>query len=168
MIRVRAPQDLGAALIFLLVGLAGLWFGGKLPGLQAGGQLGSGTMPRILSWICLGFSVLMLLRALRSDGPSVERLPWRALATVSLAVILFGVLIERIGYLPTAILVPLAAAFALPAARWREALLVAILLGLGTSLVFVVLLASARATSAASLHLKPPTTPRRRPPSSRC
>lgn len=140
MIRIRAPQDLGAALIFLLVGLGGLWFGAMLPGLQAGGQLGSGTMPRILSWICVGFSALMLVRAVRRDGPAMASVPWRALAVVSLAVILFGVLIERIGYLPTAILVPLAAGFALAGVRWREALLVAVLLGLGTSLLFVVLL----------------------------
>ncbi|MBX9907497.1 MAG: tripartite tricarboxylate transporter TctB family protein [Beijerinckiaceae bacterium] len=140
MIRIRSPQDFGAALIFLAVGAAGLWFGAGLPGMRAGGQLGSGTTPRILSVICLGFGGLMLLRALRVDGPAIERLPWRALITVTLAVVLFGLAIEHIGYVATAMLTPFVAALALPPVRWREALLVAGLLGGGTALLFVVML----------------------------
>ncbi|PZN95579.1 MAG: hypothetical protein DCF30_18820 [Hyphomicrobiales bacterium] len=140
MVRIRAPQDLGAAVIFLLVGVAGLHFGAKLPGMQPGGQLGSGTMPHILSWICVGFSGLMLLRALRLEGPAIASIPWRALAGVTVAVALFGVLIERLGYLPTAIVTPLVAAFAIPEQRWKEAILVAVLLGCGTALLFVILL----------------------------
>ncbi len=140
MIRIRAPQDFGAAVIFLVVGLAGLYFGANLPGIKASGQLGSGTMPRILSWICLGFSALMLYRALRFDGPHAEIVPWRALASVTAAVIVFGFLIERVGYLPTAMATPMIAALGLAGMRWREAALVAFLLGLGTTLLFVIIL----------------------------
>jgi hypothetical protein len=120
MIRIRAPQDFGAAIIFLVVGLAGLYFGANLSGMKASGQLGSGTMPRILSWICLGFSALMLYRALRIDRPDAEIVPWRALASVTAAVIVFGFLIERVGYLPTAMATPMIAALGLAGMRWRE------------------------------------------------
>lgn len=140
MIRIRAPQNLGAALIFLVVGLAGLYFGAGLPGMTAGAQLGSGTMPRILSGIILCFSAIIFVRALSTDGPAVAHVPWRALAAVSCAVVLFGALIEIVGYFPVAVLTPLAATLALPRVRWREAVLVAVLLGLGTSLLFVILL----------------------------
>lgn len=140
MIRIRAPQDFGAAIIFLVVGLAGLYFGANLSGMKASGQLGSGTMPRILSWICIGFSALMLYRALRIDGPHAETVPWRALAAVTAAVIVFGFLIERVGYLPTAMATPMIAALGLAGMRWREAALVAFLLGLGTTLLFVIIL----------------------------
>lgn len=140
MIRIRAPQDLGAAVIFLGVGLAGLYFGAHLSGVRSGGQLGSGTMPRILSWICLGFSALMLYRALRIDGPPAAIVPWRSLASVIAAVILFAFLIERVGYVPAAMAAPLMAALGLPGVRWREAALVAVLLSLGTALLFVIIL----------------------------
>lgn len=140
MIRIRAPQNLGAAAIFLVVGLAGLYFGANLPGMKAGAQLGSGTMPRILSCIVLGFSGITFLRALSTDGPVIAHVPWQALGAVSIAVVLFGTLVEVLGYLPTAILTPLIATLALPEVRWREAVLVAVLLGLGTSLLFVILL----------------------------
>ncbi len=137
MIRVRAPQDLGAAFIFLAVGVAGLAFGAKLPGMRAGGQLGSGTMPYILSLMCLGFSALMLLRSIQSEGPEIATVPWRSLFVVTLAVVAFGFLIERIGYGPTAIITPLLASFALSTRRWHETILVAVLLGLGTTLLFI-------------------------------
>lgn len=137
MIRVRAPQDLGAAFIFLTIGLAGLALGAKLPGMRAGGQLGSGTMPSILSMLCLGFSALMLLRALKVDGPGLAAVPWRSLAVVTAAVVVFGVLVERVGYGPTAVITPLVASFALPKPRWREAILVSVLLGIGTTLLFI-------------------------------
>jgi hypothetical protein len=140
MLRIRAPQDFGAALIFLLVGVAGLWFGSRLPGMGANGQLGSGTMPRILSWICIGYSVLMLFKALRYEGPPIAAVPWRAVVAVTVAVIAFGALIELIGFAPTAVIVPLVATLALRDIRWLEALVVAILLAAGTSLLFVILL----------------------------
>lgn len=140
MIRIRGPQDLGAALIFLLVGIAGLTLGAGLPGMQSGGQLGSGTMPHILSWICIGFSGFMLFRAVSFDGPSMAAMPWRAVIMVSLAVVVFGLFIERLGYVPTAVLAPLVASLSLPEMRWKEAILVSLLLGFGTALLFVVLL----------------------------
>jgi hypothetical protein len=140
MIRIRSPQDLGAAVIFMLVGLAGLYFGAGLPGMQTGGQLGSGTMPRILSAICLAFAALMLLRALRLDGPAIAPVPWRALMAVSVAVVVFGALIEWAGFVATAILTPLVAAAAIADQRWGEALVVAVALGFGSALLFVVLL----------------------------
>lgn len=140
MIRIRSPQDLGAAVIFLVIGVAGVALGTKLPGMKADGQLGSGTMPYILSWICIGFSALMLFRALSVNGPAMEAVPWRAITGVTIAVIVFGALIEVFGYLPTAMLTPLVAAFAIKEQRWLEAIVVAILLGLATSLLFITLL----------------------------
>jgi Tripartite tricarboxylate transporter TctB family len=140
MFRIRAPQDLGAAVIFFLVGAAGLYFGQRLPGMGASGQLGSGTMPRILSWICIGYGVVMLVKALRFDGPALATVPWRALGAVAVAVLAFGALVERVGYTPTAFLVPLLATFALRDIRWREALVVAVLLAACTSILFIALL----------------------------
>lgn len=140
MFHIRAPQELGAAFIFLVVGLAGLFLGSNLHGMQDGGQLGSGTMPYILSWICVGFSGVMLFRAISIAGPAIERVPWRGLISVSLAVVLFGVLVENVGYLPSAILTPLVAALAMTKLRKAEAILVAVLLGAATSVLFVILL----------------------------
>ena len=97
-------------------------------------------MPWILSWICMAFGTLMMFKALKADGEPIAHVPWRAVVSVVSAVIAFAFLIERVGYLPTAFATPLIATLAMPKPRWREALLVAALLGAGTTLLFVVLL----------------------------
>ncbi len=137
MIRVRAPQDFGAALLFLAIGTAGLALGAGLPGMQRGGQPGSGTLPFILSLTCLGFGAFMLLRSVRFNGPPVVAPPWRALACVVASVVTFAALIGPLGYVATAILSPLVAPFAWPGMRWRERLIVSAALGIGTSLLFI-------------------------------
>jgi hypothetical protein len=122
--RIRAPQDLGAALIFLTVGLAGLVLGADLPGMRSGAQLGAGSMPRALSLLLLIFAAVMAVRAISVEGPGL----------------VFGALVEALGYLPAAILTPFAAAAAVPSVRWREVVIVAVALGAGCALLFVVLL----------------------------
>lgn len=138
--RVRAPQDLGAAVVFFAIGLAGLYFSAKLGGMRAGAQLGSGSLPRALCWICLAFGVLMSIRAFVTDGPPIARIPWRAVTVVTAAVVIFGLLIERFGYVPAAIAAPLVASFALEGSRWRESTIFAVLLAGGATLLFITLL----------------------------
>ena len=136
-LKIRAPQDLGAAAIFLVIGLVGLYFGAGLGGMRLGNQLGSGSMPRALCWISLGFGVVMLVRAFVIKGPPIAHIPWRAVVIVSAAVVLFGALIEFVGYVPAAILAPLLSSFALKDSRWRESTLFAVLLAAGATLLFI-------------------------------
>jgi putative tricarboxylic transport membrane protein len=139
-LKIRAPQDLGAAVVFFAIGLVGLYLGAKLGGMRAGAQLGSGSMPRALCWICLAFGAFMLIRSLLTDGPPIARVPWRAVVVVTAAIVVFGVLIERFGYVPAAIVAPLLASFALKGSRWRESLVFAVLLAGGATLLFITLL----------------------------
>ena len=136
-LKIRAPQDLGAAVIFLAIGLVGLYFGASLGGMRAGTQLGSGSLPRALCWICVGFGVLMFIRSLVTDGPAIAAVPWRAVAVISAAIVLFGAMIEIVGYLPAAIFAPLLSSFALKNNRWRESALFAVLLAVGATLLFI-------------------------------
>ena len=136
-LKIRAPQDLGAAAIFLVIGLVGLYFGASLGGMRAGNQLGSGSMPIALCWISVGFGVVMLIRAYMTEGPAIAHIPWRAVVVVSAAIVLFGALIELIGYVPAAILAPLLSSFALKDNRWRESTIFAVLLAAGATLLFI-------------------------------
>jgi hypothetical protein len=139
-LKIRAPQDLGAAGIFFAIGVTGLYFGAGLGGIQEGAQLGSGTMPRALCWICLGFALVLGIRALLHDGPAIAPVPWRAVAVVTAAVVLFGLLIETLGYVAAAIAAPLAASFALPNSRWGESAIFSLLLAIAAALLFITLL----------------------------
>jgi hypothetical protein len=139
-IRIRAPQDLGAAVVFFAVGLVGLYLATGLGSMRAGAQLGSGSLPRALCWISLGFGAFNLVRAFVTDGPPIARVPWRAVVVVTAAVAIFGLMIERFGYVPAAIVAPLLASFALKDNRWRESTVFAVLLATGATVLFITLL----------------------------
>jgi hypothetical protein len=139
-VRIRAPQDFGAAMLFISIGLLGLYFGADLAGMRAGAQLGSGSVPRGLSWLSIGFGAVMLVQSLTKDGPPIAPVPWRAVLVILSSVLLFGLLIERLGYVPAAFAAPFLASFALKNDRWRESGLFAAGLALATAVLFITLL----------------------------
>ena len=136
-IKIRAPQDFVAAVIFLLVGIVGLYLGANLAGMKAGSQLGSGSLPRVLCVILIGFGVFMLVKSLSKDGPPISPIPWRAVVLISLSIVGFGSMIELVGYIPAAICAPFVASFALKENRWRESAIFSALLAIGAALLFI-------------------------------
>ena len=48
MVRVKSPQDFGASIIFILIGVAGLYFGSELS-FGSAARMGPGYFPMIVS-----------------------------------------------------------------------------------------------------------------------
>ncbi|WP_306223504.1 tripartite tricarboxylate transporter TctB family protein [Bosea beijingensis] len=117
--------DLAAGLLFAVFGLLALFIGRDYP---AGSSLdmGPGYIPRA---VAAGLLVIGLLLAVRGAGWRPRRwpaFPLRAAFSVSLAILLFGLLIERAGLFVACLACVLAAALGDPQARWREVPVVAL------------------------------------------
>jgi len=109
MLRVKSPQDLGAAIVFLLIGIAGLYFGKDLR-YGTAARMGAGYFPFWLSVCIIGFGAIIGIRSLFLDGPEVEAPQFRPLFFVVLSTLVFGYCIELIGLaLSTFLLVGIAA-----------------------------------------------------------
>ena len=76
MLRVRSPQDLGAALVFIVIGLAGLYFGKDLT-FGTASQMGPGFFPTWLNFLILAIGVGIGVKALATEGPPIERFQLR-------------------------------------------------------------------------------------------
>ena len=136
MLRIKKPQDIGAAALFILMGAAGLWFGQDLRyGTSA--RMGPGYFPIVLSWLLVGFGVVIAARSFVIEGPPIAKPNPRGLGIVFVAILLFGFLIDRLGLGVTALVVPLVAAFATPEVRWKEALVLSVSLAAACVLVFI-------------------------------
>ena len=61
MLRIRSPQDLGAAVVFVAIGLAGAYFGRDLA-FGSAGRMGPGYFPAILSWAIVGVGIIVGLQ----------------------------------------------------------------------------------------------------------
>ena len=125
MIRVKNPQDFWAGLLFLVVGCLALWFG-RAYTFGTATRMGPGYLPTVLSWGLVLIGALLSLRALALDGAPIEKSMFRPQIFILAAIIVFGLLIERLGLAPTIIIVTIIAALASREMRWRETALVAV------------------------------------------
>ena len=72
MLRVKSPQDLGAGLVFMLIGLAGLYFGSELA-FGTAARMGPGYFPIVLSGLIMAIGIIVGLRGLTSRGRRSSR-----------------------------------------------------------------------------------------------
>jgi hypothetical protein len=136
MIRVKSPQDFGSAAIFILIGLAGIYFGSDLT-MGTPGRMGPGYFPRLLSWLIIAIGLFVGFKALVIDGPPIEPPTYRPMFFVVLSVIIFGYLMDYVGLAITAVVLVLIAALARVKPNLIEMLIFGICLSLATIAIFV-------------------------------
>ncbi len=140
--RIKSPQDFGAALVFVLIGLAGLYVGKDLR-FGTAGQMGPGYFPTLLSLLILGLGVGIGLGSLAIKGPPIEPIHLRPILFIVSAVLIFGLVIDIVGLALTSVLLTLFSAYARPSVKLTETLLLGAGLAVFSVVVFVYLLGQA-------------------------
>ena len=136
MLRVRSPQDLGAGLVFVTIGLAAIVFGQDLAAGSAA-RMGPGYFPMLLSGLIIAIGLVLVGRGLAVNGPPIERIHLRPLFAIVAAVLVFGALIDQVGLAITATLITIGAAYARRDVNVKETVLLAAGLALFTVGIFV-------------------------------
>ena len=139
MVRVKSPQDLGAGAVFVLIGLAGLYFGRELA-FGTAARMGPGYFPILLSVLILAIGIIVAIRGLTTEGPPIEPVQLRPIAMIIAAILIFGVLIDVVGLVLTALLLTVFAAYARREVKLTETILLGAGLAVFTVAVFVYLL----------------------------
>ena len=73
MLRVKSPQDFGAGVVFVLLGLAGYYFGSDLA-FGTAARMGPGYFPMLLSGLIVVVGAVALFRGVTIAGPPIEPL----------------------------------------------------------------------------------------------
>ena len=81
MVRVRSPQDLGAGVVFVTIGAAGLYFGQDLA-FGSSARMGPGYFPTILSYLIIAIGLVLAVKSLATDGPPIWKPPMEAVLTI--------------------------------------------------------------------------------------
>jgi hypothetical protein len=136
MLHVKSPQDFGAASVFVLIGLAGLYFGWELDS-GTSSRMGPGYFPFLLSCLILALGAIIGARALVVVGPPVERFHLRPLVFLVAAILIFGLIVNLIGLALTAAVLTVIAAYARRQVSLTETLALAVVLGVFVVVVFV-------------------------------
>jgi hypothetical protein len=139
MLRVKSPQDLGAGIVFLAIGFAGVYFGRNLA-MGTAARMGPGYFPVMLSYLIVALGLVVAGRALIFEGPSIERIQLRPILFVTASILLFGAFIDEVGLAITTVALTIVAAYARREVNLMETLVLGVGLALFVIGVFVYLL----------------------------
>lgn len=127
MLRVKSPQDFGAAILFLMIGIAGIYFGRDLA-FGSASKMGPGYFPTMLSCIIVLIGAIIGLRSLAIEGPPIEPVKLRPVLFILVAILAFGYLIEQIGLAITTAALTIFAAYARHDVNLKETAVLAVCL----------------------------------------
>jgi hypothetical protein len=119
---MKASQDLALGIFFAAIGIVAGSIAVTYP-IGTPSRMGPGFFPVAISVLMTLTGIATLLRARRAGSPAVEAFTWRPVVIVPLMIVLFGLLIDRLG-LPLAVLVLVvgtAAASTLFEVSWKAA-----------------------------------------------
>lgn len=136
--RLKLTQDLVAGLFFLLLGIGALIIAyNYAPGTAS--RFGPGMAPRIFSWCLIVGGAIILGRAILAGSEAIDRLSVRPIFWVTLAVVVFGLVLGYLGLVLTTLVCTVIGRMAEPGLvqKWTETAIVAVVLALLGIFAFV-------------------------------
>lgn len=108
---IKSPQDFGAGILFILFGAIGLYVGSDLT-FGSARNMGPGYFPMIICGLIVLIGLIVTAKSLSLEGPAIERIQFRPILFILLAIAAFGLLIAEVGAVISSILLILFAAYA--------------------------------------------------------
>jgi hypothetical protein len=142
MLRVKSPQDFGAALVFIVIGLAGLYAGKDLT-FGTASHMGPGFFPTWLNFLIIAIGVGTGIKAVAIQGPRIEPFQLRPILLIVVAILSFGLLINGVGMALSAIVMTIFAAYARRGVKLIETILLAAGLAVFSVILFIYVLGQA-------------------------
>jgi hypothetical protein len=96
--RIRNPRDFWAGAIYLALAAVVIWIGRNYPH-GSSARMGPGYVPMALGSILAIFGVVSVGRSFLRSGEAISALAWRPLVLILGSVVLFGLLLDRVGVL---------------------------------------------------------------------
>jgi putative tricarboxylic transport membrane protein len=134
---IRNPKDFWAGVLFITVGVAAIALGSRY-NLGTAARMGPGYFPRILGIMLIVLGAILALRGLRLQGAPIPAFKWRPTLIVLGSVVLFGMLVTKIGMAISVVILIVLSSSASPEFRPKEALISGVLLAALAVGVFVI------------------------------
>jgi hypothetical protein len=100
-------------------------------------DMGPGFMPLLVGGLLAVIGVVVLLRSFFVDGGRLTNVHWRPLLLIPVAAAGYGLVLLPFGIIISTILLVIVAAFAGPEFRWKEAVVLGVVLAFFSWAVFV-------------------------------
>lgn len=128
--------DVFAGSLFCLFGAATVWFALRL-GFGTAGRLGPGAFPTLLGYGLILTGLAVALRGFLRAGAAIERIAWRPLVAILGGLIVFGLMVPRLGLVIATILAAVIARLGQRPVKAVETAILAVSLAVFVAAVFV-------------------------------
>ena len=135
--RIKNPTDFWAGLAFGAFGLFVSIYAATNYQLGTAVRMGPGYFPTWIGALVALLGAVLLLQALRFDGPPLARWHWRPTLLILAAGVAFGYLLKPLGLVLATVALVLVSALGGHEFRWREAIILAAVLAVFSIGVFV-------------------------------
>jgi hypothetical protein len=136
---IRSPKDFWAGLMFTALGIGAIVVGSRYP-LGTAARMGPGYFPRVLGILLIVLGIIITLTALRARGDPVPGWKWWPTSIVLGSVVLFGLVVSKLGVAISTVLLIVTSSVASHEFRPKESLVSGILLAALAVGVFVIAL----------------------------
>jgi len=135
-LRIRHPKDFWAGVLFIAFGLTAFGIALNYP-LGTAGRMGPGYFPRGLGLILAALGAILVIRGMRLPGEQIQWGSARPLLIVLGSVVLFGLVVAKLGLVLSTILLILTSSTASTEFRWKAAVISALCLAAFVVAAFV-------------------------------
>ena len=136
-VRIRAPKDFWAGLMFIAFGLFFMVW--ALAHYQMGSavRMGPAYFPAVLGGLLAFLGALVLIESLTMQGPRLPKFGLRPLVLISVACVIYGYAMKPLGLIITTALLVFISAFGGHEFKWKEVAILYVILIVFSLLVFV-------------------------------
>lgn len=129
-------KDFWAGIMLVGIGAAAMFFARDYR-FGSALRMGPGFFPTVLGGILIAFGVCIMALGLRSGEKIEEKLSIRALLLLPLSLVLFGILMDRAGFIPALVVLIFMSAAAGRTFRFMEVLLLTLTLVVASVALFI-------------------------------
>ena len=137
--KIRNQRDFGAGIMYMVIGLFFTIVATQYP-MGTAAKMGPGYFPFFLGILMTLLGLLVAVKALGATAAieSIPKFNWRVIAQITGSVVLYGLLLPRMGFLIAVVVLVLVSASASKEFTWKGSLINAAFLVIFTYSVFVV------------------------------
>ncbi|QKM65289.1 hypothetical protein DCO17_08615 [Polynucleobacter tropicus] len=137
--KIRNQRDFGAGVMYIVIGLFFTIVATQYP-MGTAAKMGPGYFPFFLGILMTLLGLIVAVKALGATAAieSIPKFNWRVIAQITGSVVLYGLLLPRMGFLIAVVVLVLVSASASKEFTWKGSLINAAFLVIFTYSVFVV------------------------------
>jgi len=138
-VKIKSQRDFWSGLMFVAVGLGFAW-GATNYSMGASARPGPGYFPLGLGLLLAVLGAIVLFKALTIEtegGDPVGPFAWKPLIVITGSIVMFGLILPRLGMFVSLPLLVLVSAWASEEFHWKDALINAAILTVGSWAIFI-------------------------------